>query len=271
MMPADFCPFCPGGEWDTPNEVYAVRDPGTAPDGPGWRLRVVPNKFPAVRPDAERGYGFHEVLIDTPRHVTDPADLTPAETLAGLVAVRERVAALCARPGVRHVAVFRNVGAAAGASLAHTHAQILATPFEPADGAADRADGCAVCRLVEAGERVVATVPGVVALCPPAGRFDHEVWLLPARHADLVAATDAELAAVAASLRRVRRAVGAALGRPAYNEIVRTAPGRHWRVELIPRTATLAGFELGTGCHILTVTPERSAERLRAALPPEDV
>ena len=267
--PGGFCPFCPGGEWDTPGEVYAVRPPGTAPDGPGWSLRVVPNRFPAVRPDAPEGFGFHEVLIDTPRHESDPGRLSAAETAASLTAVRERVRTLSAVPGVRHVAAFRNVGAEAGASLAHPHAQILATPFVPADVAAEWAfagDRCPICELLERPERVVAAAPGFVAACPPAGRFDHEVWVLPTRHADLTVTTDAELHHLAGLLRRVRRAVDAALGRPAYNEVVRTAAGRHWRLELFPRTARAAGFELGTGCFILTVTPERSAELYRAAL-----
>ena len=292
VMPADFCPFCPGSEWDTPGEVYAVRDPESPADGPGWSLRVVPNKFPAVRPDASDGFGFHEVLIDTPRHVTDPAELSVAETAAGLVAMRERLRWHAAHPFVWAVAAFRNVGAEAGASLGHTHAQIVATHWP--DGAVTPDDlvasgrrpddPCPTCQVVEYEladrGRVVAETPGFVALAAWAGRFDHEVWLLPKAHRPrFEGLTDADAGEFAGLLRRVRRAVGAALGRPAYNEVVYTAPPketggegwRHWRLELTPRTARLAGFELGTGCHILTVAPERSAGLLRSHLPPEEL
>jgi UDPglucose--hexose-1-phosphate uridylyltransferase len=256
MLPADFCPFCPGGEWDTPGEVYAVREAGSPADGPGWRLRVVPNKFPAVRPDAADGFGFHEVLIDSPRHLLDPADLTADETRAGLVAIRERVRELGRRPGVGRVTAFRNVGAEAGASLAHTHAQIVATP-----------DPGPEVRTGPPGRLVVAETPRFRAVCPPVPRFDHEVWLLPTedrpRFAD---AADDELAEFAGLLRRVRRAVRTALGRPAYNELLFPVAADRWRLEVCPRTARLAGFELATGTFILTVPPERSAEVLRAAI-----
>ncbi len=273
--PGGFCPFCPGCERESPGEVYAVRATSTAPDTPGWSLRVVPNRYPAVRANVPDGYGYHEILIDTPRHETDPAGLSIAETAAGFVAIRERAKHLSGKPGIKHVSAYRNVGAEAGASLAHSHGQILATPFVPADVAAewtfaDRADGCPTCKLIDGGERIVATAPGFVAVCPPAGRFDFELWVIPTRHADLGGRTNDELLALAGLMRRLRRAIDRALGRPAYNEVIRSGLGRHGRLEIYPRTARAAGFELGTGCHILTLPPEQAAEVLREAVAAED-
>ena len=211
---------------------------------------------------------------------------------AGLRAVRHRFADLGGRRGVHRVTLFRNVGAEAGASLAHSHAQIIATGPGPdtsftEDIARDQVyrpgEPCPTCQMLEHEladrERVVAETPHFVAVCPWAARFDHEVWLLPKPHQPrFESSSDAALTEFAGLVQRVRRAVDVALGRPAYNEFIRAAPTtavgdrpwHHWRLELCPRTARLAGFELATGTFILTVAPERSAELLRAALPPED-
>src|SRR5262245_45675062 len=139
------CPFCPGQEYDTPNEVLAYREPGSPPDGPGWHLRVVPNKFPAVRPDVGEahcavegmiflttpGLGRSEVVIECPAHLPDPTKLSDNQFAAVFRAYRDRIVTLAKDPRLAYAAAFKNVGAEAGASLGHTHSQIIATPVVP--------------------------------------------------------------------------------------------------------------------------------------------
>lgn len=301
----DTCPFCEGWEAETPRELFAVRAPGSPPDGRGWRLRVVPNRFPAVRPtavltptagagglfEAAAGVGAHEVVIETPLHKSSPTALTDAEFAAVFRTYRDRITALAADPRFTYVTVFKNVGAEAGASLAHLHSQIVATPMVPdairqeLDGAADyhRREGrCVFCDVVrqetEAGVRVVARSPHFLAVTAFAGRFAYETWVLPTEHAShFEAIPDADAAELARIMKQVLGKLDGALGHPAYNYYLHTAPARsgelphyHWHLEVVPRTARPAGFEWGSGCFINAVLPEAAAAELRAAEPPPD-
>lgn len=303
------CPFCPGQEHDTPNEVLAYREPGTAANGPGWRLRVVPNKFPAVRPiqadftliscagseqtpvppslfHAIPGFGRHEVLIECAEHVATPQMLPDAAFGDVFRAYRDRLLTLAQEPRLRYAVVFKNVGAEAGATLEHTHSQIVALPLVPESieqelGGAEeyhaRHGRCVFCDLLTAelaaGTRVVAESPQFVALAPFAPRFAFEVWVLPRAHdSGYEATTDAQAAELAVLIKRVLRAFDAVLGNPAYNWFLHTAPLRstglrhfHWHFELIPRTSRPAGLEWGSGCFVNAVSPEAAAEQLRAA------
>ncbi|HYH63798.1 MAG TPA: DUF4921 family protein [Urbifossiella sp.] len=278
--PAD-CPFCPGNEHDTPGELFADRDPGTVPNGPGWRLRVVPNRYPAVEPDAP-AVGRHEVVIACPEHVVRAAEL-PGGAYRGLFrAYRERIAAHAADPRLAYTLAFKNVGAAAGASLAHAHAQLVATPFVPPivqdeiDAAAahhSRTGRCVFCDLIAdelRGPRVVCETAGFVAVTAFAPRFAYEVWVLPKAHAARFETTG-DVDELAGVVRRVVAAQDAVLGPVAFNWVLHTAPLRsaelphyHWHLEVLPRTATPAGFEWGGGCFVTAVAPEDAAEQLRA-------
>jgi UDPglucose--hexose-1-phosphate uridylyltransferase len=300
-IPFGECPFCPGREHDTPGEVYAVRDPGTAPNGPGWRLRVVPNRFPAVRPlpddprtaasdgffESAVGYGVHEVVILTDAHEADPTRLSDEQARYGLIAYRERIRTLAKNQHLAYATVFQNVGAEAGASLAHAHAQVVATPVVPdairgelevAGDYHERIRRCVYCDLIrherELGVRVVADTGRFVVVCPFAPRFAYEMWVLPTGHdSRYEAATDADLAELAGLLKRVLAALDAVLPNPAYNVMLHTGPLRaadlpyyHWHVEVASRTARAAGFELGGGCYINAVMPERTTTEMKTAL-----
>ena len=295
------CPFCPGKEHDTPGEVFALRAPGARPNGPDWRLRVVPNKFPAVSPAelappapsalfrAAPAVGFAEVLIDCPEHVDSPTRLSDEQLRDVFIAYRERLAALAADPRLEFVAVFKNVGAEAGASLGHTHSQIIATPVVPAliqtelSGAEAhfaRTGRCPFCDVAKGelanGSRVVARTANFVAVTAFAPRFSYEMWVLPLRHeARYEAVTDGAARELAGLVKRVLRALDVVCHSPAYNWFLHTSPLRagepphyHWHLEILPRTARPAGLEWGFGCHITTAAPERAAAELRAALPP---
>ncbi|MDB5308551.1 MAG: galT [Gemmataceae bacterium] len=321
------CPFCPGHEYDTPHEVFAVREPGSAPDGPGWRLRVVPNKYPAVKPQTDLsptrslsgegqlrpgglspssfpgkgdggfspspfeqlpGIGRHEVVIESPDHVSNPAFLPDDQIRDVFLAYRERLVALAADPDLQFAAVFKNVGAEAGASLGHCHSQIVATPLVPdivrqeLNGAGEyhtRTGRCVFCDIVRHeladGRRVVAETPHFLAVTAFAGRFAYEIWVLPKAHGSRYeAAAGPVVAELAGLMKRVVRGLDAVLDGPAYNWFLHTAPLRsaelghyHWHFEVMPRTSRPAGFEWGTGCYVNAVAPETAAAQLRAACP----
>ena len=292
------CPFCAGRECDTPNESYAIRDPGTAADSGGWQLRVVPNMYPAVRPvdgspagsellQALPGIGRHEVVIESPEHIANPA-LLPAPLFRDVfIAYRERVKSFAVDPALRYVSVFKNVGAEAGASLGHCHSQILALPLVPdaieqeLNGAASHfsnTGSCVFCDLVNrelaAGVRVVAETPNLVAVAAWAARFSHETWVLPKQHPSRYEDLTDEMAAELAGLmKRLAVALDRVLAEPAYNWYLHAAPLRspelpyyHWHFEVIPRTARPAGFEWGTGCFVNPTSPEAAAAELRSAI-----
>lgn len=289
------CPFCPGNEHLLPG---IIEETATA-SPPGWQTRVVPNKYPALGPEAEAaavgafpwvsrpGHGAHEVIIETPRHDAAPETMAPAGLTEVLRTCRHRHAALGARPGIGAVVVFRNRGAAGGASLAHPHAQVIASALLPPSLAAARDwarahharhGRCVTCevaaRELEAGRRVVEVSDDVVALVPYAAAHPCEQRLVPRRHrASFAEATDAELAALAAMLQRALWRLNAVLGRPSWNWVIESgtiaetgAAHAHWSLRLVPGTTRPGGFELGAGVPINPSLPEADAEALRAAL-----
>ena len=286
------CPFCPGNEHLTPPEVWADRDPGSAPDHPGWRVRVVPNKFPAfawgsgVTPGRARRNGglyrvaptagVHEVIVHSPDHAATLADLPEPAVARVLDAWRSRLAAHQAEP-LGSVLLIVNQGRTAGASLEHPHSQLLATADRPerVQAEVDRlaGPGCAACAVLAAeadGPRTVEAAGGLAVLCPWASAAAYEALLLPAAHLprfeDGGPALRAAGAVLGGLLRRLEGVVGA--GAP-YNLVLHSAPPGiddfHWHLHLLPRLTTYGGFELGTGVVINVVDPDRAAEALRDA------
>jgi UDPglucose--hexose-1-phosphate uridylyltransferase len=274
-----------------------VRPPDTRRDGPGWSLRVVPNKFPALRiegdlePSGEglydrmNGVGAHEVVIETPRHDASLAGLSVDAVTDVLLAYRERMVDLKKDPRFAYVLVFKNHGEAAGASLEHPHSQLIATPIIPImvseelAGSAqyyDLKERCVWCDMVRQERRgrgrLVLESPEFVALAPFAPRFPFETWILPTRHrAAFEESTEEELRGVAETLGEVLRRMDQVLGEPPFNFMLHTAPFReaqlesfHWHLEVIPKLTRVAGFEWGSGFFINPVPPEAAAEALRA-------
>jgi UDPglucose--hexose-1-phosphate uridylyltransferase len=291
-----FCPFCEGHETHTPGEIVAYREAGTPRDAPGWRVRVVPNKFPALEIEGDlnkrgqglydlmNGVGAHEVIIESPRHLRSTAELDDASLGDVFWIYRERLLDLKRDPRLLYGMVFKNVGAAAGASLEHTHSQLIVTPIVPIS-VVEEIEGshafyryrgrCVFCDMIEQElafeQRIVFDSPGFVAFCPFAARFPFETWIVPTTHAShyetLSRGGADELARV---IRRVVQKIEAALDRPAYNYIIHTAPfdtqaldHYHWHIEIIPRVTKTAGFEWGTGFYINPVPPEEAATFMR--------
>lgn len=295
------CEFCEGREAATPGETLAFRAPGWPADGPGWRVRVIPNKYPALWLPGEplepatgsplfqraAGDGIHEVIVESPRHLTASAEQTPSELTEVLTAYRQRMQALRAAGLVRQVLVFKNVGAAAGASLAHLHSQLLGlaqVPRAMADELAGAADylaarsACAFCDLIAAeragGERVVLDTGDFLLICPWASRLAYELCLLPCRHASHFELDEqSSLPRLGELLQRCLAHLENSLGLRAYNLWLHSAPfdstgydHYHWHIEILPRATRIAGLEWGAGLYVNPVPPEQAAERLRAVL-----
>ena len=291
------CPFCPGHEALTPPEIVSYRQNGGAPNTPGWDVRVVPNKFPALQVegtldregegmfDRMNGIGAHEVIIETPDHGRSLALMSEPEIERVLWAFRERMLDLKQDHRLRYVLVFKNHGAAAGATLEHPHAQLIALPIVPdfvreeLDGARrhyDVKERCVFCDIIHQelrdGRRVIQENADVIALAPYAPRFAFETWLLPRRHgARFEEAARHEYESLARLLKAVLQRIDHALESPPFNLIVHTSPFSenvaneyHWHIEIMPKLTRVAGFEWGTGFYINPTSPEEAAKVLRA-------
>jgi len=290
------CPFCPGNETETPPEIIALRPAGSPADGPDWRARLVPNRYPALRLEgeaAENGGGLrrrmpaagsHEVLIETPNHEEGLAEMSAGHIADMLRICRNRCSALLDDPRIRHVMLFKNHGARAGASLSHSHSQIVALPVVPKHvleeltGAVrhQRETGrCLYCRMIEEeerlGERVVQQRERFAALAAFAPRKPYETWIIPRRHeARFETATDDELHELGGLLKSLLGRMNDLLHRPPFNLVLHSAPREdghresfHWHLELLPEFTWIAGFEWGAGVYISHVSPERAAAQLR--------
>ncbi len=293
-----FCPLCEGNEDRTPPEIVAFRDNGTLPNTPGWTLRVVPNKFPALRIEGEldregegiydkmNGIGAHEVVIETPRHEETLITLPLKDVKNVLLAYRERITDLRRDQRLRYVLVFKNHGVAAGASLEHSHSQIIALPIIPKrvieeiEGAKtyfNYKDRCVFCDIIrqelQQRYRVITENKSFLSIAPFASRFPFETWILPKTHQpsfELMEPSQYEQAAqiLSDTLRRINQV----LTDPPYNYVIHTSSSPevdmnyyHWHFEIMPKLTKVAGFEWGTGFYINPTPPEEAAEYMREA------
>ncbi|TMA29293.1 MAG: galactose-1-phosphate uridylyltransferase [Deltaproteobacteria bacterium] len=290
------CPFCPGNERMTPPEVLSRRPPGSQPGGPGWTLRVVPNRYPALRTetvmsregrglfDLIAGVGAHEVIVETPEHRGTMADL-PAEQIESVLrAWQERIVDLARDVRLKSIFAFKNQGVPAGATLSHAHSQLIALPVVP-PGMQEELRGakrhfgekerCVFCDIVgqelRDKERLVHESERMVVLSPWAARTPFETWIVPREHrSSFESSSGQELHAAADALRALLRKIDVALEKPAFNLYLHTMPLRennndwyHWHLELKPMLQQHAGFEWASGCTINPTPPEEAAAFLR--------
>ena len=296
IIKSSFCPFCEGNEDKTPPEILAYRDNGTMPNTDGWRVRVVPNKFPALQAEGEylkceegiydmmNGIGAHEVIIESPRHIQSLTSLDNGNVEEVLLCYRDRLVDLKSDERFVYGLLFKNVGFSAGASLDHTHSQLIVTPIVPPLVANEIANArkfyqqrerCLFCDMIqqeiETDKRVIISTDNFVVFAPYASRFPFETWILPKKHEsnfeNLQGVEAKELAHV---LKSVLTKLEATLDFPPYNYIIHSAPFNvteseyfHWHIEIIPRLTNIAGFEWGTGFYINPTPPEEAAELLR--------
>ncbi len=289
-------PFAEGHEDRTPPELYAVRPGGGPADSPGWTVRVVPNLYPALTPAAvepsEEGdpgedpeselflarpaVGAHEVIVNGPQSVLSLAELPREQVLAAVEVWRERMRVH--HENSAYVQLIVNERREGGASLPHTHAQLYALDFVPAEVARERERAGAyttrtmghtlledlIAEEVRRGERIVAIDDDAVLLAPYASRLPFQLMLAPRRPAARFETDAAGASLLHDGLSRLARLLGSS---PPLNLWVRTAPrgvGQFcWRIDIAPRLTHLAGLELSTGLSLNIVAPEHAASLLR--------
>jgi len=301
-MKGGFCPFCYGNESKTPPEILAYRPhPNGGPnskDSPGWTVRVVPNKFPALGIegnlnrraegmfDRMNGIGAHEVIIETPDHAASLATMPAKRIEDTLWAFRDRILDLKQDKRFKYILIFKNHGEAAGASLEHPHSQLIALPILPKqvveelEGAKQYyvyKERCVFCDIIrqetDSGLRVIGENDQFVTLAPYAPRFPFETWILPKRHESAFEnSSSAMFEDLARALKSLLAKAYNVLDNPAYNLVIHTSPVQdpfnehyHWHIEFMPKLTKTAGFEWGTGFYINPTPPEEAAKFLREA------
>lgn len=298
-----FCSFCEGNESKTPPEVFSLGRNGTPENKPGWTVRVVPNKFPALNrgepPQKSyqglfqwmEGVGVHEVVIENPQHDKELSDLPLLHIRDILWTYLERIKSIEKDLHYQYIQVFKNKGKEAGASLSHPHSQIVATPIVPKRvkeeiyGAARHFNShrqCIFCRIIEEEtqkkERIVLRNKHFCVIVPFAARFPFEMCVYPLFHSPFFTSLDDEgLISLAKTLKTVLTALKNILSDPPFNYIIHQGPNvhfsqkawpklkksYHWHIEITPVLTKVAGFELGTGFYINPVPPETAAQYLK--------
>ncbi|MBP1599851.1 MAG: galactose-1-phosphate uridylyltransferase [Acidobacteria bacterium] len=246
--------------------------------------------------DKMNGIGAHEVIIETPRHDLAMADMTVEDLSRVIWMYRERLQDLIRDRRFKYVLIFKNSGAAAGASLSHPHSQLIATPVTPLTMAGElisakdhyqEKERCLFCDVInqelDSGDRVVMSTDQMVAITPFASRFPFEIFLAPRHHQHSFAEiNDSMIREVAVALKEVLMRIRKCLNDPAYNFLIHTVPNTkarprrtsywdtieadfHWHIELMPRLTGIAGFEWGSGFYINPTAPEEAAKYLREA------
>ncbi len=289
-------PFMEGREDITTPEIYAIREPGTRENGPGWKVRVIANKYPALgihgdlegrgegMYDTMHGVGAHEVIIECPHFETNLSHL-PAESVRDvLLAYQVRLNDLKRDTRLIHAIVFKNKGARAGASLPHAHSQLIVTPIVPIT-IQEELNGAEayfkfrgrsifndmIIQEHASGDRVVLETPQFLVFCPFASRFPFELCILPkAQRSHFETASRAEIEELGDVLKKTLTKLEIGLEDPSYNYIIHSAPFNspelphyRWHIEIFPRLAGVAGFEWGSGFYINPVPPEEAAKFLR--------
>ncbi|HOE64152.1 MAG TPA: DUF4921 family protein [Candidatus Sumerlaeota bacterium] len=295
------CPFCPGHEAMTPNEIWRWANP----DG-SWSVRVIPNKFPLLRiegsPDRRgeglfdhiAGIGAHEIIVETPEHLPQYELEDGEQMFRVLSAYKIRLQDLKNDIRLRYGLIFKNVGGEAGAQLAHPHAQLIAMPVIPMNVKVELVnckkyyelkERCLFCDIIseelDKEKRIFAETEYYVAWAPYASRFPFETWIIPKDHSSCFTCTEENsLKDLGALLHRVLMGLSRALESPPFNYVLHTRPFSlsprykqttidedfHWHIEIMPRLTKIAGFEWGSGFYINPTQPEEAAHVLREAM-----
>ncbi|HWH76268.1 MAG TPA: DUF4921 family protein, partial [Candidatus Binatus sp.] len=293
------CPFCAGNEALTPPKIWALRENSALPNNQDWRVRVVPNKYPALMAGdpgsgvhdsfykSQNGVGAHEVIVESPDHVTSLAELNADQLTNVLDTYCQRMRALRRDPGHRYLLLYKNQGDRAGATLEHIHSQLIALPTVPVEAATEMSGAqayytstghCIYCEIIgrERRERVrtVLDHEHFIAFCPHAPRFAYETWVVPKAHAAIFEqSTEQDLLAFSRALHEILERLNKALAQPPFNYFIHSLPTEltasrhyHWHLEILPQLSRAAGFELGSGVYINPVAPEDAARLLRNVL-----
>ncbi len=293
----DKCPFCEGKEDKTPPEITALRCSDSKPNTPGWEVRVVPNKFPAliIEGEVERkglgvydlmnGVGAHEVIIESPDHYSSFESLGVEKIAKIIWSYRDRFLDLRKDPRLKYILIFKNRGKKAGASLEHPHSQLIATPVLP-DVIKQELDmslryyqyreRCVYCDIIQQekaeGIRLVSENDEFLAIMPFASVVPFEVSILPKEHlSDFSQIKSQGVRNLAEIIGSVFNMLEKTVPNIPYNFYIHTAPldnlnisYYHWHIHVVPRLTELAGFEWGSGFYINPMPPEKAREYVLA-------
>lgn len=292
------CPFCFGNEAMTPPETDADRPGEDKPDSPGWLTRTVPNKFPALRDslkgqkqtvglfEKRAGIGFHEVIIETPEHNKQFADLSKEEIIRVIKVYRRRFKVLLKDKRFQYILIFKNHGLAAGASLEHSHTQLICLPMVPQIVSDEvsfaqkyflKNKSCMFCAEVKRGMRkkgrIIFENKDFLGICPDSSRVPFELTILPKFHSsDFYRINNRQIEELSAILKEVLSRQKRCLKDPPYNFFLHTSPINaknnyqgfyHWHIELLPKLREITGFERETEIYLNSVSPKDAARRLR--------
>ncbi len=296
ISPNTICPFCYGHEHLTPPEVMAYRPTETQPNTPGWKVRVVPNKFPAFVQEEDKeshkpglykrkaSVGFHEVIISSPDHEKNLAVLSHKELVTMISAYKDRYVQLRNHPKVGYILIIINHGKKAGATLEHPHAQLFASPIIPARiqeelaGSLEyyeKTERCIFCDIIKeetaSKMRIILDTKHFTVFCPYASRVPFETWIVPKKHSShFEQISPQQVNNLARVIRLYFAKLRKGLNNPAYNLFIHTSPNRspsqvyyHWHVEILPKLNIQAGFEIGSGIMINITRPEDTAAYLK--------
>ncbi|OMO98946.1 Galactose-1-phosphate uridyl transferase, class I [Corchorus olitorius] len=289
------CPFCIGNEHECAPEIFRV------PNDPNWKLRVIQNLYPALSRNLEYpvgrndepsnelggwnqvvpGFGFHDVVIEAPVHSIQLSDLSPSEIGDVLIAYKRRIEQIKGFDPIKYVQVFKNHGASAGASLSHSHSQILSLPIVPPSVSArlnsmkeyfNQTGKCSLCE-VQSKDLLINETSHFISIAPFAASFPFEIWIIPRDHSsDFDDLDDEKAVDLGGLLKLMLRKMSSQLNNPPFNFMIHTSPLKvtnsdlpysHWFLQIVPQLSGVGGFELGSGCYINPVFPEDAAKLLR--------
>ncbi|MFA6490176.1 MAG: DUF4931 domain-containing protein [Candidatus Micrarchaeia archaeon] len=266
VVPPEKCFFCPGNEHLTPPEISRLGQDGK------WSVRVFPNKFPAFSRECEHAYGRHEVIVETPDHAKTLSEL-PAEALRDYLSVlRARMQDSAADSRLKYTCIFKNEGKDAGASLEHSHTQLVGMDFVPKHVQKIGKKAAAIAAMpAKQAKSVFYKNESFAALCPKGSRFLHEVWIVPlAPMHSLSAMDDSQLLGLAQAIKSSLSALDAATGYAPYNILCHSAPHGEkdftFHMQILPRLANWAGFEFATEIVMSSAVPRDSAKMLSGSL-----
>ncbi|XP_076923080.1 ADP-glucose phosphorylase-like [Bidens hawaiensis] len=291
------CPFCAGNEHQCAPEIFRSPEYSTS----DWKIRVIENLYPALSRDVEvksddvdyrhadvisgevrlGGFGFLDVVIESPVHSVHLPDLAPAEVAGVLLAYKKRIEQLCGIGSISYVQVFKNHGASAGASMSHSHSQILALPVIPSTVSTrfnsmkeyhNQSGKCVLCNI-NTNNLLIDESNHFISISPFASTFPFETWIVPRYHSSHFHELDEDKAIdLGGLLKLTLQKLSIQLNDPPYNYMIHTSPLQvtssqlpytHWYIQIVPQLSTIGGFEMGTGCYINPVFPEDAAKILR--------
>ncbi|KAJ0624232.1 putative galactose-1-phosphate uridyl transferase, class I, HIT-like superfamily [Helianthus annuus] len=291
------CPFCAGNEHQCAPEIFRSPEDSTS----DWKVRVIENLYPALSRDLKvksdddeycqadvtagdvslGGFGFHDVIIESPVHSVHLPDLSASRIAGVLLAYKKRIEQLCAVDSISYVQVFKNHGASAGASMSHSHSQIIALPVIPSTASTrlnsmkeyhNQTGKCVLCNI-HTNKLLIDESTHFISISPFASAFPFETWIVPRYHSSHYHELDEDKAIdLGGLLKLTLQKLSVQLNDPPYNYMIHTSPLRitssqlpytHWYIQIVPQLSTIGGFEMGTGCYINPVFPEDAAKILR--------